>query len=104
MTRDDDNLDFLRAGLKKAPKADPKAKADALSHAMEAFEKTHSTPQDSGANARPRSDRPSKGGILKGVLGMLNTLKMRPVLPATTSAAALALGLFVCCQRWTGAP
>ncbi len=95
MNRDDDDLAFLRAGLKRAPKADPKAKADALSRAMEAFEKTHSAPQESGADTRPSSDRPAKGGVLKGVLGMLNTLKMRPVLTATTSAAALALGLFV---------
>lgn len=104
MTRDNDDLAFLRAGLKDAPVADPKAKADAMARAMAAFDKLHSAPQGQGDGLRPSSDRPAKGGVLKGVLGMLNSLTMRPVLAATTSAAAIALGLWVVLPAMEGGP
>ncbi|MFN4155431.1 MAG: von Willebrand factor type A domain-containing protein [Paracoccaceae bacterium] len=94
MTRDPE-LDKLKAALKAAPASDPAAKAAALARAMEAFEDSALARQGFAAPLRPTADPPQRAGFGSGVRKMLNTLKQKPVLAATTSAAALALGLVV---------
>jgi Ca-activated chloride channel homolog len=96
MNRDDDtDLAALKAALKAAPDANAKAKAEALSRAMIAFENLGPLSQGSAAQTRSNQDRPIGAGIVNGVRLMLNALKLKPFLAATTSAAALAVGVFV---------
>ncbi|RGP38827.1 vWA domain-containing protein [Pseudotabrizicola alkalilacus] len=94
MTRDPE-LDRLKAALKAAPASDPAAKAAALARAMEAYEDSALGRQGSGAPLRSNVDRPLQAGFGGGVRKMLNALKLKPLLAATTSVAALALGLVV---------
>ncbi|AWD22645.1 VWA domain-containing protein [Fuscovulum blasticum] len=92
MTDDRDPLDLLKAGLKAAPPPpDPAARARALALAMENFDRL----QDSTEAARPKEDRPPQAGFLNGVRSMLNFLTTRPALAATTSVAALIVGVAV---------
>ncbi len=86
-----DDLDTLKAALKATPAPDPDAKAAALRLAMENFDRL----QGSTDPARLPQDRPVEAGFLNGVRRMLKTLNTRPYLTATTSVAALMIGLFM---------
>lgn len=86
-----DDFDRLTSALKAAPAPEPQAKEAALRLAMENFDRL----QAAAPEARPSHDRPQRAGILTGVRQMLNRLTARPLLAATTSAAALGLGLVV---------
>ena len=86
-----DETDALKAALRAVPPPDPAAKAAAMRLAVENFDQL----QGSTEAVRPMQDRPVKAGILQRGLAMLNALKMRPVLAATTSAAALLVGVVV---------
>ena len=86
-----DELDALKAALKASPAPDPDAKAQAMRLAMENFDRL----QGSTDPARLSWDRPQRTGFLNGVRDMFKSLKARPALAATTSAAALMIGLFV---------
>lgn len=85
-----DDLDDLRAALKAAPAPDGEAKARALQLAMENFDRTQ------GSSPAPRSseDR-TKAAPLNGVRRMFQYLTSRPALAATTSVAALLIGVAV---------
>ncbi len=91
------DLDDLRKALLAAtPAADPARKAAAADAALAAFDAHHrSRAQESGAPARPMSDRPRGAGVLTGVRRMLQGLSTRQGLAATASVAALCLGLVV---------
>ena len=84
-----DDLDALRAALKAAPAPDPQAKEQALRLAMENFDRL----QGSLDPMRLHQDRPQGAGFLTKVRMMLKTLSSHPILTATTSAAALLLGV-----------
>ncbi len=86
-----DDLDAMKAALKPSPAPDPQAKAAALALAMENFDRL----QGSSAAPRLSQDRPARAGFLNGVRKMLKPLTTRPMLAATTSVAALLVGLFV---------
>ena len=86
-----DELDTLKAALKAAPQPEPGARAAALMLAMENFDRL----QGSTDPTRLFQDRPTEAGFLKGVRRMLKTLNTKTALAATTSAAAICLGLFV---------
>ncbi|NJM82085.1 MAG: DUF3520 domain-containing protein [Tabrizicola sp.] len=86
-----DELDDLRAALKAMPGPDQDAKARAMALAMENFDRLQGSPQP----ARPSQDRPARAGILNGARNMLNFLTSRPALAATTSIAALIIGVTV---------
>lgn len=86
-----DELDALKAALRALPAAQPAAKANDLQLAMENFDRL----QESSDPLRPNQDRPQKGGVLTGVRTMLNALKTRPLLAATTSAASLLAGFAI---------
>ena len=86
-----DELDRLTAALRVTPSPDPAAKAMALSQAMESFDRAQGFPD----GLRPLSDAPRRSGGWKGVHIMLTRLSSRPILAATTSVAALCLGLAV---------
>lgn len=85
-----DEFDALKAAL-RAPTPDAGAKAAAMRLAMENFDRL----QGSTEAVRPMQDRPVQAGILQKGLAMLNALKMKPVLAATTSVAALLVGFVV---------
>ncbi|MFT7059434.1 MAG: Ca-activated chloride channel family protein [Pseudorhodobacter sp.] len=87
-----DDFDKLRAAMRQAPTPDTDAKAAAMALAMQNFDRLH---QGTGVEARPNQDRPKKAGFLTGVRLMLSKLTARPILTATTSAAALCIGLIV---------
>ena len=89
-----DPLDRLAKALRDtAPAPDPGARDHALARAMEKFDEFH---QGNAAEARLNQDRPRKGaGFLTGVRNMLSHLTGKPALAATTSVAALCLGLFI---------
>ncbi|MDB5664443.1 von Willebrand factor type A domain-containing protein, partial [Cypionkella sp.] len=86
-----DELDALKAALRAVPAADPAAKTAAMRLAMENFDRL----QGSTEPMRPMQDRPVRAGILQKGIAMLNALKMKPVLAATTSVAALLVGFVV---------
>ncbi len=87
----DDPLARLQSALKAAPPPTGAAKAAALRLAAENFDRL----QGSGAALRPNTDRPQRAGFVMGVTAMFKALTARPVLAASTSAAALCLGLVV---------
>ncbi len=99
-----DELDALKAALKAAAKAnptpDPDAKAAAMRLAMENFDRL----QGSRDPKRLSQDRPARAGFLNGVRDMLESLKARPILAATTSVAALCIGLFIVLPQVNGLP
>ncbi len=87
-----DELDALRHALKRAaPAPDPDARARALAQAMENFDRL----QETAALARSSDSPPRKAGVIAGALSMLKSLKLKPVLAVTTSAAALIAGIAV---------
>ena len=85
-----DDLDDLRLALKGAPAPDADAKARAMQLAMENFDRL----QGSTEPARSSEDR-SKAAPLNGVRRMFHYLTSRPALAATTSVAALIIGVAV---------
>ena len=88
-----DDLEALKAALAaRQPSPAPAAKAAHLRLAAENFARLH---QETAPAPRPTSDRPTGAGFMTGVKRMLATLTTRPMLAATTSAAALALGVIV---------
>ena len=86
-----DELDALKSALDALPDADPSGKADAIALAMKNFDALQGSPQA----MRPNQDRQMQAGFLNGVRDMLTSLTSRGFLAATTSAAALCLGLIV---------
>ena len=99
MTRDpqddpQDPFDRLARALRDAaPPPDAGARDRAMARAMEKFDELH---QGNAAEARPNQDRPRiSAGFLTGVRNMLSHLTSKPTLAATTSVAALCLGLFI---------
>jgi Ca-activated chloride channel homolog len=89
-----DDLDDLKAALKAAPAPDADAKARAMALAMENFDRLHDSLQGSTNAARSSEDRPD-AVPLNGVRRMLKFLTSRPALAATTSVAALVIGVAV---------
>jgi Ca-activated chloride channel family protein len=85
-----DDLDDLRAALKAAPAPDGDAKARAMQLAMENFDRLQGLAQAS----RSSEDRP-RAAPLNGVRRMFHYLTSRPALAATTSVAALIIGVAV---------
>lgn len=90
-----DDLDALRAALKSAPAPEADAKARAMRLAMENFARLHDPLQGSTDTARSSEDRPQGAAPLNGVRRMLTFLTSRPALAASTSVAALAIGVAV---------
>lgn len=89
----ENDLDRLTRALRDAPPPRSEARQQAIAAAMRAFD---TLPQGSEGEMRSSQDRPQRGaGFLTGVRSMLSQLSFRPILAATTSAAALGLGLFV---------
>ncbi|MDM7933133.1 VWA domain-containing protein [Tabrizicola sp.] len=86
-----DDLDDLRAALKSTPAPEAAAKARALALAMENFDRL----QGSTDPDRSSEDRQSPAAPLNGVRRMLSFLTSRPALAASTSAAALVIGIAV---------
>ncbi len=87
-----DDLDALKAALRAAPPApDPQARARDIALAMETFDRL----QAAAAPARPSDSPPQAAGVLNGVRRMLNYMTTRPALAATTSVAALVIGVAV---------
>ena len=94
MTREPE-FEKLKVALKAAPASDAAAKVAALARAMEAYEDSALSRQGIEVPLRSKTDRPLKAGFGGGVRTMLKALKLKPVLAATTSVAALAVGLVV---------
>lgn len=88
-------FDALKAALQNAPAPSPNARSAALDRALQAFDERQGAAQENDHALRPNQDRPQKAGLMKGFVAMLSTLKLRPVLAATTSIAALGLAVFV---------
>ena len=86
-----DDLDDLKSALRALPPADPAAKAASIALAMKNFDAVQGSP----ASPRPNQDRQNQAGFLTGVRNMLTSFTSRGFLAATTSAAALCLGLIV---------
>ena len=85
-----EDLDDLRRALKAAPAPDDDAKARAMQLAMENFDRLQ------GSTELPRSSEDRhEAAPLNGVRRMLNYLTSRPALAATTSVAALIIGVAV---------
>ncbi|NEX47018.1 vWA domain-containing protein [Pseudotabrizicola algicola] len=103
MTRDPE-LDRLKAALAAAPASDPEAKAAALARALESFENSALARQGSAPPLRSNPGRPARAGLANGVRKMLDALKLKPVLAATTSVAAVAVGLIVVLPQTDGLP
>lgn len=85
-----DDLDRLKQALGTAPIADPDARTRALMLAMQNFD---ALPQETRAAARFTDDRPNEAGFIAKVREMLKLLTTKPLLTASTSAAALAMAL-----------
>lgn len=87
-----DEFDALKAALRAAtPAPGAEARARALAQAMENFDRL----QGSTPPARSNDNPPAQAGIIAGVLFMLKSLSAKPVLAASTSAAALLIGFAV---------
>lgn len=89
-----DEFDRLSRALRdKAPTPDPAAKQAALALAMKNFDRL---PKETADDMRPNQDRPQKrAGFLTGVRHMLSNFTSKQALAATTSVAALCIGLFI---------
>jgi Ca-activated chloride channel homolog len=85
-----DDLDALKAAL-RAPAPDPEARAKALRLAMENFDRL----QGSTNSARPTPDRPQRAGFIGSLIAMFKGLKTKHILAATTSVAAVLVGVAV---------
>lgn len=96
-----DEFDRLSRALRdKAPAPDPAAKQAALARAMKNFD---ALPKESAPQMRPNQDRPPKrAGFLTGVRNMLSNFTSKQALAATTSVAALCIGLFVILPQQRG--
>ena len=90
-----DDLENLKAALKIVPAPDADTRARAMALAMENFDRLQGQYQGSPGPARSSKDRPSEAAPLNGVRRMLNLLTSRPALAATTSIAALLIGVAV---------
>ena len=88
MTND---LDALKAALMVTPAPNAAVKDAALKLAMENFDRL----QGSTTAPRPNPEDPQKAGLWNRIYAMLNALKTKPALAASTSIAALCLGLVV---------
>ncbi len=88
-----DDLDDLRAALKAAPSPDAGAKARATALAMKNFDALQGQNQGLTDPVRSNEDRPNEAAPLNGVLRMFKFLTSRPALAATTSVAALLVGV-----------
>ena len=86
-----DPLDTLKAALHSLPAPDGDAKAAAIRLAMENYDRL----QGSTEPLRPNPDRPVKAGFRMEVFAMFKALKTKPLLAASTSVAALCVGLFI---------
>lgn len=86
-----DDIDALKAALKASPPARNPARTAALNAALRAFDEAQDSRQGLPHGLRHTADRQERAGLLKGCLAMLSGLKLKPVLAATTSAAALGL-------------
>ncbi|GAB1479352.1 VWA domain-containing protein [Paracoccaceae bacterium] len=87
-----DDFDALRDALKRAaPAPDPQARARAIAQAMENFDRL----QGSAGAARSNDSPPAQAGVIAGVIAMLKAFNSRPLLAASTSAAALLIGFAV---------
>ncbi len=96
MNDQDTHMARLKAALRSAaPAPDADARAAAMARAMAAFDQIPASPQGSPHTARPTQVRPIGAGFLKGVKTMFATLNLKPVLAATTSVAALAVGVVI---------
>lgn len=98
MTDPDPDFARLKAALQAAPAPEAGARDAALAMAMAAFDQTAQSQdirQGSRPGLRPTPDRPLRAGVMKGMKAMLATLNLKQILAATTSAAALAVGVFV---------
>ena len=91
MSDEFDDLKALKAALRAAPAPDAQAKDAALRLAMENFDRL----QGSADASRSSQDRPEKAGFLNGVRSMMKFLTTRPALAASTSVAALVIGVAV---------
>jgi Ca-activated chloride channel family protein len=91
MSDDFDDLKALKAALQSAPRVDTTAKDAALKLAMENFDRL----QGSHAPSRSSQDHPQRAGVLNGVRSMMTFLTARPALAASTSIAALVIGVAV---------
>ena len=89
-----DDLDDLRRALTAAPAPDGEAKARAMQLAIENFDRLDDSFQGSTGPARSSEDRP-RAAPLNGVRRMFHYLTSRPALAATTSVAALIIGVAV---------
>nr|HMS95808.1 von Willebrand factor type A domain-containing protein [Tabrizicola sp.] len=88
------DFDDLQAALKAAPAPDADAKVRAIQLAMENFDRLQGSPQGFGDPARSSEDR-TDAAPLNGVRRMFKYLTSRPALAATTSVAALVVGIAV---------
>jgi Ca-activated chloride channel homolog len=88
---DAQGLEKLGTALRKPPAVDPQAREAALRLAMENFDRL----QGSTEPMRPSQDRPIRAGFWMGVKTMLSNMNLRPSLVATTSVAALCLGVVI---------
>ena len=86
-----DDFDDLKAALGSVPAPSQDAKARAIALAMENFDRL----QGSQDPARSSEDRQNPAAALNGVRRMLTFLTSRPALAATTSVAALVIGVAV---------
>ncbi|WP_435257750.1 vWA domain-containing protein [Thioclava sp. FR2] len=86
-----DEFDALKAGLKAAPAPRAAAREEALARAMAEFDKLEPLAQGSASALRPKSDRPARAGLVERLTDMIAGLKLRPILTASTSVAALGL-------------
>ena len=91
-----DELNDLRAALKRAPASDPEARTRALALAMENFDRLQGSAEASRHKEdRPGADAPRQAGFFGGVRQMMKFLSSKPALLATTSAAALVVGVAI---------
>ncbi|MCL4069166.1 VWA domain-containing protein [Pseudomonas sp. GX19020] len=91
-----DELNDLRAALKRAPASDPEARTRALTLAMENFDRLQGSGEASRHKEdRPGADAPRQAGFFGGVRQMMKFLTAKPALLATTSAAALVVGVAI---------
>ena len=91
-----DELDRLKAALQAGPVPDDQARARALAQATDNFDKIHTAGTQGLADGlRSMSDRSSRAGFMARSLTMLKSVTTRSWLAATTSVAALALGMVI---------
>ena len=84
-----DELDKLRAALRKAPAPDEASKEAALRLAEENFTHVQGSPDA----ARPTDTSPQRAGILKGLGQMFMKSNLKPMMLATTSLVIVGVGV-----------